>query len=122
MALVDSGADYPILPAELTEDLKLDLTNAPVWKFSGTTGKRQVARLADVSMTVLQENDEEHAFEVKTTCAFCDTFKFAGVLLGQNGFFSLFKTTFYQPNNYFDIEPWDDALLRQDSSHESSLR
>ena len=107
MALVDSGADYPIFPTELTEVLKLDLTQAPVWRFSGTTGKKQVARLAELSLTVLKENDEEHAFEIRTTCAFCDTFRFAGGLLGQNGCVSRFKTTFHQPRNYFEIESWD---------------
>jgi hypothetical protein len=61
---------------------------------------------------VLQENDVDHAFDVNATCAFCDTFKFAGgVLLGQNGFFSLFKTTFYQPRNRFEIEPWKAIAL-----------
>jgi hypothetical protein len=111
MALVDSGADYPIFPTELIEVLKVDLTYAPVWIFSGTTGTRQVAKLAELSLTVLKENDEDHAFEVKTVCAFCDTFKFAGVLLGQNGFFSRFKTTFHQPKAYFEIEPWADSTL-----------
>ena len=109
MALVDSGADYPIFPAELAEVLELDLTHAPVWQFSGTTGKKQLAKLAELSLTVLKENDEDHAFEVRTTCAFCDTFKFAGGLLGQNGFFSLFKTTFYQPKTCFEIELWEDS-------------
>lgn len=109
MALVDSGADYPIFPAELAEVLELDLTHAPVWQFSGTTGKKQLAKLAELSLTVLKANDEDHAFEVRTTCAFCDTFKFAGGLLGQNGFFSLFKTTFYQPKTCFEIELWEDS-------------
>ena len=105
MALVDSGADYSIFPTEVADDLKLDLINAPVWKFAGTTGCLQEARLADVNLTVLRENDLDHAFEVKTACAFCDSFKFGGgVLLGQNGFFSQFKTAFHQPQNRFEIE------------------
>ena len=108
MALVDSGADYPIFPMEIARELKLDLTRAAVWRFSGTTGETQEAKLADVSLTILKENDVDHAFEVHATCAFCDTFKFAGgLLLGQNGFFSHFKTTFHQPKNCFEIELWD---------------
>jgi hypothetical protein len=106
MALVDSGADYSIFPTEVADDLKLDLMKSPIWKFSGTTGCLQEARLADVSLAILQENDEGYSFEVKTTCAFCDSFKFAGgVLLGQNGFFSQFKAVFHQPKNSFEIEP-----------------
>lgn len=110
MAPVDSGADYPIFPMEIARELNLDLAKAAVWRFSGTTGEIQEAKLADVSLTILTENDVDHAFEVLATCAFCDTSKFAGgLLLGQNGFFSHFNTTFHQPNNYFEIELWQMA-------------
>jgi hypothetical protein len=107
MALVDSGADYPIFPMEVaTDDLKLDLASMPVWKFSGTTGKVQEARLAEVSLAILEENDCDHAFDLTVTCAFCRDFKFAGgCLLGQVGFFSKFKTLFDQPKNCFEITP-----------------
>ena len=108
MALVDSGADYPIFPSEIATLLKLDLGNAAIWRFSGTTGETQEARLAEVHLTILMENDSDHAFEVPALCAFCDTFRFAGgVLLGQNGFFSTFRTTFHQPSNSFEIELWE---------------
>lgn len=107
MALVDSGADYSIFPADIATDLKLDLTGAPIWRFSGTTGQMQEAKLAEISLTILMENDVDHAFEVHATCAFSTTFKFAGgVLLGQNGFFSRFKTKFDQPRNRFEIDLW----------------
>jgi hypothetical protein len=108
MALVDSGADYPIFPTEIARESNLDLTRATVWRFSGTTGETQEARLAELSLAILMENDVDQAFEVQAICAFCDTFKFAGgLLLGQNGFFSRFHTTFHQPKNYFEIELWD---------------
>jgi hypothetical protein len=107
MALVDSGADYSIFPADVASDLRLDLTGAPLWRFSGTTGQMQEARLAEVSLTILTENDMDHAFEVSATCAFSSTFRFSGgVLLGQNGFFSHFKTKFDQPRNQFEIDLW----------------
>jgi hypothetical protein len=85
--------------------LRLDLTNAPVWLFSGTTGKAQVARLADVGLTVLGEDSISHVFgEVTSRCAFCEDFTFSGgSLLGQEGFFSRFRTTFDQPKNLFEI-------------------
>jgi hypothetical protein len=106
VALVDSGADYPIFPDEAAQQLRLNLISAPVWKFSGTSGKIQIAKLAEVSLTVLEDDDIGHAFEMKVTCAFCDSLNFpGGALLGQNGFFSQFKTTFFQPRNYFEIEP-----------------
>lgn len=110
MALVDSGANYSIFPMEIARELNLDLTQAAVWRFSGTTGETQEVRLASVSLAILMENDVDHAFEFHASCAFCDTFKFAGgLLLGQNGFFSRFRTTFRQPENCFDIELWEPA-------------
>jgi hypothetical protein len=105
-ALVDSGADRPIFDSEAAEVLALDLSNAPPWPFSGTTGELQIARLARVSITILKENGVDHAFEMTAECAFCDSFKFSGgALLGQIGFFSQFKATFHQPNNFFELEP-----------------
>ena len=45
---------------------------------------------------------------------FCDDFKFGGgVLLGQNGFMSEFKTTFNQRENFFEITPFQMALLQR---------
>lgn len=111
IALVDSGADYPIFPIETARDyLKLDLSKAEHWNFSGTTGTLQEARLMRTWMTVLDSNGDTF-HEIETTCAFSDTFKMAGgVLLGQVGFFSSFKTTFCQPEQYFEIEPWSAIL------------
>lgn len=107
VALVDSGADYPIFPMEAARDyLKLDLAQADPWSFSGTTGSLQEARLAEVLMTIIAPGGERLC-EVPTICAFCETFQMAGgVLLGQIGFFSCFKTTFHQPEQRFDIERW----------------
>ena len=111
IALVDSGADYPIFPSEVARSLGLSLKKAPTWPFSGTSGKPQEAKLADLSLSVLCENSSDHAFqEVTVKCAFCDDFSLSGVL-GQSGFFSIFKTTFHQPDNCFEIDPWD-SLLR----------
>lgn len=108
MALVDSGADYSIFPMETARDyLKLDLTKAESWKFSGTTGVLQTAQLADVLMTALEPDGPNLGEEVLTKCAFCDTLQMpGGALLGQVGFFSLFRTAFHQPEQYFEIERW----------------
>jgi hypothetical protein len=70
VALVDSGADYCIFPNEVADELKLDLAHATAWSFSGTTGRLQDAKLAEVSLTILKENDVDHAFEFKAVCAF----------------------------------------------------
>jgi hypothetical protein len=109
MALVDSGADYPIFPMETAIDyLKLDFSRANPWFFSGTTGKIQEAKLKETWMTVL-DPDGHKLCQVQTVCAFCESFKMSGgVLLGQLGFFSCFKTTFHQPEQYFEIERWSE--------------
>jgi hypothetical protein len=105
-ALVDSGADYPIFDMEVAKGyLNIDLRDAELWNFSGTTGEIQQAGLAKVSLTILNPNGIDEACEIDTVCGFCDTFNFAGgALLGQKGFFSKFKATFYQPQGYFEIE------------------
>ena len=106
-AIVDSGADRPIFPMEVaTKYLNVDLSETELWNFSGTTGELQHARLAKVFLAILDPNEKHQACEIDTVCSFCDTFKFSGgALLGQNGFFSKFKTSFDQPKNYFEIEP-----------------
>lgn len=105
--VVDSGADWIIAPMDPAVDqLKLDLSQAPVRQFRGTTGRLQSGKLANISIIVLTE-DGHQAFEKPSPCVFCETLNVAGgLLLGQDGFFSHFKTTFDQPNNYFEIEPW----------------
>jgi hypothetical protein len=91
-----------------TEFLGLDFANGQEWTFSGTSGEPQVALLAEVQLSVLHPKEKFSFLESPVTCAFCPTFKFAGGgLLGQNGFFSVFKTTFYQPKKQFEIEPWE---------------
>lgn len=115
-ALVDSGADHPIFTMEVAKNyLNLNLSDMEPWNFSGTTGEIQNAWLAKVSLAILDPNGTDQACEVDTVCAFCDTFKFAGgALLGQNGFFSKFKTIFHQPQSFFEIDPWNQSLLRRD--------
>ena len=81
MALVDSGADYPIFPMETAQCyLGLDLTLAEVWNFSGTSGLIQVAKLAEVSLAVLRPDGSQFC-EISITCAFCDTFQMSGGVL-----------------------------------------
>jgi hypothetical protein len=55
IALVDSGADYPIFPSDVARSLGISLSKAPTWPFSGTSGKPQEAKLADLSLSVLYE-------------------------------------------------------------------
>ena len=113
--LVDSGADYSIFPSGFARKyLKLDLNMAVPWQFQGTTGQPQIALLTTVEVNVLNEAGSEIDFQFSAKVGFCDDFNFGGgVLLGQNGFMSEFKTTFNQPENYFEIEPFQPSLLQR---------
>lgn len=113
--LIDSGADYSLFPFSLARDyLKLDLSSANVWTFEGTTGKKQIAYLASVEVNILNKSATTD-FQFGAIVGFCEDFKFGGgVLLGQNGFMSNFKTTFNQPENYFEIEPFQYSLLQRE--------
>jgi hypothetical protein len=42
--------------------LEIRLDKAPTWRFSGTSGKLQEAKLADLSLSVLREDGTDHAF------------------------------------------------------------
>jgi hypothetical protein len=113
--LVDSGADYSIFPSDIARTyLKLDLSAATPWHFQGTTGRPQIALLAAVEVNILNEAGTANDFQFTANVGFCDDFKFGGgVLLGQNGFMSEFKTTFNQRENFFEIEPFQMSLLQR---------
>jgi hypothetical protein len=110
--LVDSGADYSIFPYDLaTRFLRLDLSGSRVWTFEGTTGKLQIEYLVEVEINILKEGATKADFQFNALVGFCPDFRFGGgVLLGQNGFMSRFKTTFVQPENFFEIEPFQSDL------------
>jgi hypothetical protein len=113
LALVDSGADFPIVHTDAAEELKVDLSNAPIRQFAGTTGTLQQGRVATISIIVLTDSGDR-AFEISSSCVFCETFAFAAaMLLGQSGFFSHFRTAFHQPESFFEIEPWEEIRRHQ---------
>lgn len=112
--LVDSGADYSIFPYDLaTRFLKLNFSGSRIWTFEGTTGRLQIAYLAEVEINILQEGASTADFQFSALVGFCPDFGFGGgVLLGQSGFMSRFKTTFIQPENFFEIDPFQPELLK----------
>lgn len=74
----------------------------------------QVAYLATVEVNILSPDGPKTDHQFSAKVGFCDDFKFGGgVLLGQDGFFSQFKTIFNQPENYFEIEPFQMPLLQR---------
>jgi hypothetical protein len=114
--LVDSGADYSILPWEFAQRLKINTREGRVWNFRGTTGKLQVGYIHKVEIAVWDPNVEKLAFKFQTEVSFCEDFKFpGGLLLGQIGFLSAFTVTFNQAENYFDLAPHDPGINVQGS-------
>jgi hypothetical protein len=94
-----------------TRFLRLDLSGSLLWTFEGTTGKPQIAYLVKVELNILNEDATTADFQFSAQVGFCPDFGFGGgVLLGQNGFMSRFKTTFVQPENFFELSPFNLSL------------
>jgi hypothetical protein len=113
MAVVDSGADYCIFPDDLAFQLGLDLAQAQPWFVYGISGVRQPARVAGVSLGIIGTDQNRALDEIQINCVFCTNFEFGSPLLGQNGFFSNFLTTFHQRKYRFDITPYRSLRRRK---------
>jgi len=106
--LVDSGADYCIFPFEMAKRLKLEFPDPDkVWKFQGTTGSLQIAYRATVEIIIVSDERPDPDFRFFAEVGFCPDFGFPDPLLGQHGFLSNFKTSIFQRENAFEIEPYD---------------
>jgi hypothetical protein len=107
LGLVDSGADYSIFPYSFATVLKVDLSQAKMWNFAGTTGRLQSAYLANIEIRIVNQDTGTVDFQLKDIeVAFCHDFEFpGGGLLGQKGFFSSFRTELNQPEQSFEIHP-----------------
>jgi hypothetical protein len=110
--LVDTGADYSILPIAFAETLKLTLQEGKPWSFRGTTGVLQIAYLHSVELSIWDADNKALAFRFQTEVSFCQDFQFpGGLLLGQSGFLSHFKSTFEQRDNLFELAPHDPSIV-----------
>lgn len=111
VGLVDSGADYCIFSLETAKALKLEFPDPnKVWTFYGTTGKLQIAYRATVEITIVNDDRPHPDFQFSAEVGFCPDFGFSNPLLGQYGFFSNFKTRLFQPQNCFEIEPYQETF------------
>lgn len=104
-AIVDSGADECIFPASLGIALGVPIPNPNVYVFSGTANQPQNAYFDDVHVSVMASTSPPQiAFEFELYAGFCETLEHVGLgLLGQNGFFSLFKVVMDHPNHFLEI-------------------
>lgn len=108
-AIVDSGADNCVFPASIAERLGIPIPNDRKSSFSGSTEGPQTAYYAEVQATILpmdaphiEPGQEPLSFSLYA--GFCETLEHVGMgLLGQDGFFSHFAVSFYNPQSYFEI-------------------
>ncbi|MEK7617405.1 MAG: aspartyl protease family protein [Patescibacteria group bacterium] len=96
-ALIDSGADFSILPVGLAEILEINLDKLSKIYFTGATG--------DVTEGIISEINLELEGEVfKTKIVFASLPKNVGIL-GQYGFFDKFVVKFDLVKKEIELKP-----------------
>lgn len=87
-ALVDSGADYNIFPAQVAEIMGLDVKSGKLDVYGGVGGGKYEAYIHKVEILI-------GGWEYEVECAFSYDFAPWGYgILGQKGFFDLFSVKF----------------------------
>lgn len=98
LALIDSGADRPMLNMEIAEIVGIDLGRATMRKAIGITGATTVY-LTEVGLKL-----EGSRRIVTIPVGFIDS-PYVSVLLGQQGFFDLHRIKFEKHHHLFEITP-----------------
>ncbi|MBI2611713.1 hypothetical protein HYW54_03135 [Candidatus Gottesmanbacteria bacterium] len=89
--LIDSGADFCILPAEIGEYLGIDIKSRTKQEFGGIQEQGKTRAVAYMHEVILNIG----GYDYKTTVGFSyDIAKMGYGILGQKGFFNLFKIQF----------------------------
>ncbi|MBI3458871.1 retroviral-like aspartic protease family protein [Candidatus Azambacteria bacterium] len=98
-ALIDSGADINVFPAEIADLLGIDIKKGKRGEISGITqGEVQVYYTHPIIINV-------GGWKYKTSAAFMPTLSKNGYgLLGQNGFFNLFKVKFDHSKQEIELQ------------------
>ena len=98
LALIDSGADFCIFNREIEELLGLDKEGGKCEKFGGITGDKAMAFFHDLQISIGGQK-----FDIN--CGFSDGInKFGHGILGQKGFFDLFKVSFNYKKGEIEIK------------------
>ena len=95
-ALIDSGADFCIFPVEIGQKLGLNFKNAEKIYFSGATGEPILGLVGKVFLQIGE-------ITFNTEVVFADLYGKVA-LLGQYGFFDLYKINFNLKNKIIGIE------------------
>ncbi len=98
-ALVDSGADTSLFNVEIAELLGINLSKAKEQKFTGISGTIAGFYVPEVEISV-----EGIAQKIKIPVCFVQS-PTVGLLLGQEGFFDLYRIKFEKDHDTFEIIP-----------------
>ncbi len=98
LALIDSGADFCIFNREIEELLGLDKEGGNCESFGGITGEKALAFFHKLQISV-------GGIKFDTYCGFSDGInKFGHGILGQRGFFDLYKVAFNHQKGEIEIK------------------
>lgn len=103
-ALIDSGADYNMAPAELAEVFNIDLANYPTIDVGGIEQTERI-QLAMVPISL-----RLGGHRIESYMGFGGTLP--TILLGQRGFFDRFKSLSFEYPKYVEIKMIDQQNLR----------
>jgi len=103
LALIDSGADFCIFHAQIGEALGIDIKKGKTLEFYGIVGDKKEAFFHNVLISV-------GGIEKECYCGFSyefDETKMPYGVLGQKGFFNLFKILMDYEKEQIEIKPND---------------
>ncbi len=101
LALIDSGADFCIFHAQIGEALGIDVKNGKRLEYYGIVGVKEEAFFHDITIVV-------GGYKKKCYCGFSYNFdktKMPYGILGQNGFFNLFKIFMDYEKEEIELKP-----------------
>jgi predicted aspartyl protease len=100
-SLVDSGADYTILPIEAAGKLKLNLSDQPRYSLLGAGGNTFTIYKSPIEVEFVIEKKGFRSILGKSIVYFAESG--STVLLGQNGFLKYFKVVLNGKNKEVEI-------------------
>ncbi|MBI2464325.1 hypothetical protein HYV57_05190 [Candidatus Peregrinibacteria bacterium] len=100
-SLIDSGADYSILPIEIASKFKFDLGNEPRYNILGAGGNSFTIYKSPIEIEHIIKQQGFREIKWKSTVFFAESG--STILLGQNGFLNQFKIILNGKNKKVEI-------------------
>ena len=99
IALADSGADVSLFHSDIGRMLRIEIEQAPELVFQGVSGRREVAYVHRVDLTV------RGLSPISLDVGFTVSMAVGTGLLGQRGFFEQFDIYYKLSKKYFEVTP-----------------